>query len=180
MLSLKDSTEGLDNMENLGREVAQLRERLGELDRALMAISSMVSANMKDGQEEDEDPDTGPLDHEEMKRLKSALSRVQQENERLLGTAAQISHEMEVNKEHIKVSYLGFGAVLVCRIGRGPGVGAYGPGAHSRCGSGVWPRVGVDLRYKSVAQISGSVIKSKQTCNFITTAKKKYVKTFSH
>lgn len=100
--SLGDMSNASDGTENLNREVSQLRERLTELDRALMAVSSMVTANMKEDHLEDE-PDAGPVDQEEMKRVKSALHRVQQENERLLGTAAHISHEMEVNKEHIKV-----------------------------------------------------------------------------
>ena len=100
---MRDSSEGGESAENLSREMAQQRERLGELDRALLAISSMVTANMKDDNEEEE-VDSEATDQEEVKRLRSALSRVQQENERLLGTAAHISHEMEVNKQHIKVS----------------------------------------------------------------------------
>ena len=35
--------------------------------------------------------------------LQSALGQMQQEHERLIGTAAHLSHEQEVNTEHIKV-----------------------------------------------------------------------------
>lgn len=35
--------------------------------------------------------------------LQNTVSGLQQEQERLMGTAAHLSHELEVNKEHVKV-----------------------------------------------------------------------------
>ena len=35
--------------------------------------------------------------------LQNTVAGLQQEQERLIGTAAHLSHELEVNKEHVKV-----------------------------------------------------------------------------
>ena len=35
--------------------------------------------------------------------LQGILGQLQQEHERLIGTAAHLSHELEVNKDHVKV-----------------------------------------------------------------------------
>ena len=35
--------------------------------------------------------------------LQEMLSQLQQEHERLMGTAAHLSHELEINTDHVKV-----------------------------------------------------------------------------
>ena len=43
-------------------------------------------------------------DQEALMALQESLSQQQQEHERLIGTVAHLSNELEVNKEHVKVS----------------------------------------------------------------------------
>ena len=43
------------------------------------------------------------MDTSSFKEVQGVLSQLQQEHERLMGTVAHQSHELEVDKEHIKV-----------------------------------------------------------------------------
>ena len=43
------------------------------------------------------------VDLESFNNLKTLVQDLQQEQERLLGTAAHLSHELEINQEHVKV-----------------------------------------------------------------------------
>lgn len=46
------------------------------------------------------------MDSDSFESLQNILGGLQQEHERLMGTAAHLSHELEVNKEHVKVCQL--------------------------------------------------------------------------
>lgn len=96
-------------MEDVSRQVAQLRERMSELDRVISALSNMVASSTQ--HEQVEEPDGIKYVNEEtFAATQSLLAQLQQENERLLGTAAHIAHELEVNTQHVKV-WLGVGEV---------------------------------------------------------------------
>ncbi len=43
---------------------------------------------------------------ETFKGLQQIVQDLQEGQERLLGTAANLSHELEVNQEHVKVQYM--------------------------------------------------------------------------
>lgn len=43
------------------------------------------------------------MDSDAFEAMQSMLGGLQQEHERLMGTAAHLSHELEVNKDHVKV-----------------------------------------------------------------------------
>ena len=45
--------------------------------------------------------------------VQGLLAQLQQEHERLMGTAAHLSHELDVNKEHVKVGTV---CVYVCTV----------------------------------------------------------------
>lgn len=51
-----------------------------------------------------EEPDSAKyVDSDAFEALQSVLSEMQQEQERVIGTTAHLSHELEINKEHVKV-----------------------------------------------------------------------------
>ena len=104
-LQSKPVSEVKSSEEDLSWQVAQLRERMNELDRAISALSDLVASSAWRGDEQPVDDSAGNkyVDEETFMAVQSLLGQLQQENERLLGTAAQISHEMEVNTEHVKV-----------------------------------------------------------------------------
>lgn len=101
------------NLEELSWQVTQLQERMNELDRAISALSQLVASSTlrKDEQAEETDGSdrTKYVDEEALKAIQSLMDQLQQENERLLGTVAHISHEIEVNTEHVKVG-------VACRL----------------------------------------------------------------
>lgn len=108
-------------VEELGSQLAQLRERLGELDRAMSALTNAVSSQGKvqnynnyfvvnvvylciqSDAVPEEDSIGQYVDLQMVADLQQMVGDLQQEQERLIGTAAHLSHEIEVNKEHVKV-----------------------------------------------------------------------------
>ena len=152
------SSEERARLEELGSEVAQLRERMSEVDRAVGALtdagnkkflsplSLSVSASllslslslplfclllfslpalpmftalslslslssspppvstMRDSAAPaEEESDVKYADLESLAALQELVTQQQQDQERLIGTVAHVSNEMEINKEHIKV-----------------------------------------------------------------------------
>ena len=65
----------------------------------------MSSARL--GAREEEEEGANYVSSDSFEALQSALGQMQQEHERLIGTAAHLSHEQEVNTEHIKVGVAG-------------------------------------------------------------------------
>ena len=55
------------------------------------------------GAQAEEEEGANYVSSDSFEALQSALGQMQQEHERLIGTAAHLSHEQEVNTEHIKV-----------------------------------------------------------------------------
>ena len=154
-------------LEDLGSQLAQLRERITELDRAVTALGSAgmcylhnrpdlasypavpaffrlqeekrkklgqlgtrlgqtstatslffpkwyssilsschahtVSLARQSPEAADEPDKAKYVDSDAFEALQSMLSELQQEQERVIGTTAHLSHELEVNKEHVKV-----------------------------------------------------------------------------
>ena len=52
----------------------------------------------------DEEEGAKYADIESLTALQEVLTQQQQDHERVIGTVAHLSNEMEINKEHIKVS----------------------------------------------------------------------------
>ena len=63
----------------------------------------MSSASREGPRAEEEADGAKYVDMDSFDALQSLLSELQQEHERLIGTAAHLSHELEVNKDHVKV-----------------------------------------------------------------------------
>ncbi len=105
--SLGSTAEDRNKVEELGSLVAQLRERMAELDRAVTAVSNAVSQGMGPTREalpEDEaDSARKYVDMSSFEALQELLGQLHSEQERLIGTAAHLSHEVGVSKEHVKV-----------------------------------------------------------------------------
>lgn len=99
------SSEEKARLEELGSEVAQLRERMSEVDRAVGALSDAVSAIRDAAAPADEETDVKWADADSLTALQEMVNQQQQDQERLIGTAADLSNEMEINKEHIKTLY---------------------------------------------------------------------------
>ena len=53
------------------------------------------------------------MDTSDFEALREAMSALQQEHERLIGTAAHLSHELDVSKEHVKVGEMGGGGGIM-------------------------------------------------------------------
>ena len=149
-------SEDRSRLEELGLHVAQSRERMAELDRAVTAIGNKcrsklkilllsnfnhfglsltlspslslslylsllplpslppVSSTSREGPQPEEEPDGAKyVDMDSFDALQGLLSQLQQEHERLMGTAAHLSHELEINKEHVKVIHH---VILVFRL----------------------------------------------------------------
>lgn len=105
--------------------MAQLRERMAELDRAVTAVTNAgelkqkrldiiffnswcvvasVSSSSRDGPQPEEEPEGAKyVDANSFEVLQGLLNQLQQEHERLMGTVAHQSQELEIDKEHIKV-----------------------------------------------------------------------------
>ena len=66
-----------------------------------MAVVSTLRASPE---APDEEGAAKYADQEALMALQESLSQQQQEHERLIGTVAHLSNELEVNKEHVKVS----------------------------------------------------------------------------
>lgn len=64
------------------------------------AVSTMRTSPEPAGEEEG----AKYADLESFNALQDMLNQQQQEHERLIGTVAHLSNEMEINKEHVKVS----------------------------------------------------------------------------
>ena len=153
-------SEDKSKLEELGSHVAQMRERISELDRAVTAIGNKckldfvqlsliaptlplslslslsllsfcfspfltpplslcppthlslsrisprysVSSSSREGPQPVEEPESANyVNMDSFDVLQGMLSQIQQEHERLMGTAAHLSHELEVNTDHVKV-----------------------------------------------------------------------------
>ena len=70
------------------------------MSSTLYTVSSMRSAP---GPAEEEEAKYADL--ESLTALQEAVSQQQQEQERMIGTVAHVSNEMEINKEHVKVDF---------------------------------------------------------------------------
>ena len=110
-LESKQSLESQVKVDELGSQLAQIRERLNELDRAVTAMSDhMASTSTAHGAGDNEftsEPDRDKfVDSDSFHVVQGLLNQLQQEHERLMGTAAHLSHELDINKEHVKVSYM--------------------------------------------------------------------------
>lgn len=95
--------EDKGRLDDLCSQIAQLRERINEIDRGLSALGEHMSGlSLADSQ----DVKTGgeAIDAESLNLLQGMVAQLQQEQERLIGTAAHFSHELDVNKEHLKVA----------------------------------------------------------------------------
>ena len=75
------------------------------MERAVAALTAALST-MQQGQPAEELEEVKYADMESLLALQNTVSAQQEGQERLLGTVANLSHEQEVDKEHIKVSYL--------------------------------------------------------------------------
>lgn len=106
--TLETQKQGPDNqgkLEELGSQLAQLRERMNELDRGVTAMSDHMAHLSRRSTEPSVDPDGEKyVDAESFNVIQGLLGQLQQEHERLMGTAAHLSHELDINKEHVKVS----------------------------------------------------------------------------
>ena len=102
--SLGSSAEDRNKVEELGSLVAQLRERMADLDRAVTAVSNAVSLGPREALPEVEADGAGKyVDLSSFEALQDLLGQLHSEQERLIGTAAHLSHEVGVSKEHVKV-----------------------------------------------------------------------------
>lgn len=78
-----------------------------ELDRAVTALSDHMSNMSRQDPDLLMDPDGEKfVDQDSFNAVQGLLAQLQQEHERLMGTAAHLSHELDVNKEHVKVSII--------------------------------------------------------------------------
>lgn len=78
---------------------------MNEQDRAVTALSNHMSNISKQEEAEPSMESEGDkyVDAESFNVVQGLLGQLQQEHERLMGTAAHLSHELDVNKEHVKV-----------------------------------------------------------------------------
>jgi chromosome segregation ATPase len=91
-------------LEEFGSQLAQLRERLNELDRAVTALSDhLANQSHQDTDTVTEVDGDKFVDMNTFAAVQGLLAQLQQEHERLIGTAAHLSHELDINKEHVKV-----------------------------------------------------------------------------
>ena len=114
--------EDRGRLDDIGSQMAQLRERMTELDRAVTAISNagkyyscsvtytprfsfgpLVSEARLQPEAPEEEEGAKYVGADALQSLQGMLGQLQQEQERLMGTAAHLSHELEVNREHVKV-----------------------------------------------------------------------------
>ena len=104
---VKSKTGGSDRLDDLGSQLAQLRERLNDIDRAMSALTEHISSYK--GSAVAEEPDGAKfVDLDTFNAVQACLAQLQQENERLLGTAAQLSYELDINKEHVKACFMSY------------------------------------------------------------------------
>ncbi|CAI8025791.1 Glutamine-rich protein 2 [Geodia barretti] len=99
------SSEERARLEELGSEVAQMRERMAEVDRAVGALTDAVSTLRDSAAPADEESDVKYADLDSVTALQELVTQQQQDQERLIGTVAHVSNEVEINKEHIKALY---------------------------------------------------------------------------
>lgn len=103
-LEAKQSSESPGKFDDFGSQLAQLRERLNELDRAVTALSDhLANLSHQDTETVTETDGEKLVDLNSFNVVQGLLGQLQQEHERLMGTAAHLSHELDVNKEHVKV-----------------------------------------------------------------------------
>ncbi len=77
---------------------------MNELDRGVTAMSDHMAHLSRRSTEPSIDPDGAKyVDAESFNVIQGLLGQLQQEHERLMGTAAHLSHELDINKEHVKV-----------------------------------------------------------------------------
>lgn len=101
----KQSSDSQGKLEELGSQLAHVKERLNELDRSMTAMSEHMAHLSHQSTETSVDPDGEKyVDVESFNVIQGLLGQLQQEHERLMGTAAHLSHELDINKEHVKVS----------------------------------------------------------------------------
>lgn len=88
-------------VEELGAQLALLRERIDDIDRAVAALTKVVTDSQHQLPVEKEERDF--VDKKSLLELQETVSGQQEKHERMLGTLANMSHEQDINKEHIKV-----------------------------------------------------------------------------
>jgi predicted nucleic acid-binding Zn-ribbon protein len=92
---------GSGRVEELGGQVAQMRERLSEVDRAVNALASAVAA-VSDMPRTEATPQ---VELDSFMELQGLVGDMKQHQDRLLDTAAHLSNELSVNQEHLKKLY---------------------------------------------------------------------------
>lgn len=103
-LESKQPSDSPGKLEDFGSQLAQLRERMTELDRAVTALSDhMANLSHQDTETATETDGEKFVDLNSFNVIQGLLGQLQQEHERLMGTAAHLSHELDINKEHVKV-----------------------------------------------------------------------------
>lgn len=107
LLSSQLSTGTNSRLEELGSQVAQVRERLADMDQALTATANALRSQQQVAVAVDSTAAVPAIDSEVFNSLQSMVNELQQQQERLLDTAANISHELGVNQDHVKALYSG-------------------------------------------------------------------------
>ena len=69
----------------------------------LLLPAPTVSSAKLGAQAEEEEEGANYVSTDSFEALQATVGQMQQEHERLIGTAAHLSHEQEINTEHIKV-----------------------------------------------------------------------------
>ncbi len=79
---------------------------MSDIDRAVTALSQTVTQGSLREAKSEEEPDGAKkfVDSSSFEALQELLEQVNSEQERLIGTAAHLSHELDVSKEHVKVT----------------------------------------------------------------------------
>lgn len=112
-LESKQPSDSPGKLEDFGSQLAQLRERMTELDRAVTALSDhMANLSHQDTETVTETDGEKFVDLNSFNVIQGLLGQLQQEHERLMGTAAHLSHELDINKEHVKVWSVSLGEDL--------------------------------------------------------------------
>lgn len=101
--SVSASSIDKSRLDELGSQLAQFKERLTDIDRSVTAIGNAVSRVQAPPSDEELSAKYAGVDAFE--ELQNTVAALQQEQERLIGTAAHLSHELEVDKEHVKTLY---------------------------------------------------------------------------
>lgn len=103
-LSSGKGSGNMTRVEEMGAQLSQLRDRIEDIDRALSALTSAVSTLQQTSDEEIDHDASKFADMASIVALQQMVASQQERLDRLLSTVANLSHEQEVDKEHIKVA----------------------------------------------------------------------------